>query len=349
MIETKYGWNAKRQEEWEQLQTDELIPGRVVLEHKRLYRVMTATGELLSEVSGKFAFDALDRQDFPAVGDWVAVSVREGEGKAIIHKVLERSSQFSRKAAGYTFEEQLVAVNVDTVMLVMALTNDFNPRRMERYVLLAYESGANPVIVLSKRDLCADLESPMDQLERDCPGVPIHAVSSLTGEGLEQLSEYLTEGKTIALLGSSGAGKSSLTNAFMDHQVQKVNETRLSDDRGKHTTTHRELFLLPSGAAIIDTPGMREIQLLGAENGMEQSYEDIYALADSCKFNDCKHQHEPGCRVQEAIQTGELSEQRYLGYVKLLKEQAFAKRQADKREMMKEKKRWKQITKSRRK
>jgi len=307
---------------------------------------MTSAGELLSEVSGKLDFEAVDRVDYPAVGDWVAVSARVDEGKAIIHKVLNRTSQFSRKAAGGTYEEQLVAVNVDTLIIVTALTKDFNPPRIERYVLLAYESGASPVVVLSKLDLCSDPESSVQEVTAACPGVPIHALSSVTGEGMDQLSVYLTEGRTVALLGSSGAGKSSITNALMDEQVQKVNETRVTDDRGKHTTTHRELFWLPNGAGIIDTPGMREIQLLGADVGIEQSYEDIYKLAEACRFNDCQHKQEPGCRVQEAIETGELSEQRFRGYLKLLREQAYAQRQVDKRAMIQEKKRWKKITKS---
>ncbi|WP_307728889.1 GTPase RsgA [Alkalicoccobacillus plakortidis] len=169
---------------------------------------MTSDGELLSEVSGKFAFEALERADYPAVGDWVAVSARVDEGKAIIHKVLSRTSQFSRKAAGLTYEEQLVAVNVDTLMIVTALTKDFNPRRIERYVLLAYESGASPVVLLSKKDLCHDLDSYIQEVAAACPGVAIHALSSITGDGMEQLTDYLIEGKTIALLGSSGAGKS---------------------------------------------------------------------------------------------------------------------------------------------
>nr|WP_221936812.1 ribosome small subunit-dependent GTPase A [Alkalicoccobacillus porphyridii] len=349
MNNKQFGWSEQRQQEWEQLQLDECIPGRVVLEHKRMYRVMTTEGELLSEVSGKLAFDSIERTDYPAVGDWVAVTVRKGEGKAIIHAVLTRSSQFSRKAAGYTYEEQLVAVNVDTLFIVTALTKDFNPRRIERYVLLAYESGASPVVLLSKLDLCSEAEELVKEVEVACPGVPVHAISALTGEGMEQLSDYLTQGKTVALLGSSGAGKSSITNALMSEDVQKVKETRSSDDRGKHTTTHRELFWLPSGTGLIDTPGMREIQLLGAEEGMEQSYNDIYQLAEECRFNDCAHNQEPGCRVQEAIELGELSEQRYQGYLKLLREQAYAKRQVDKRAMIQEKKRWKQITKSQRK
>lgn len=323
----------------------ECILGRVALEHKRMYRVWTDEGEFLCEVSGKFAFAASAREDFPAVGDWVILSARKDEGTGTIHSILPRFSKFSRKAAGNTAEEQIVAANVDTFFLVNSLNDDLNLRRIERYLLLAWESGANPVIILSKSDLCEDVPSRVADVEAIALGVPIIPVSAEMNEGLDRLKPYLGEGKTVALLGSSGVGKSTLTNTLLGEQKLAVKEIREDDDKGRHTTTHRELVLLPGGGVLIDTPGMRELQLWESQDGLAGAFSDIEELGDSCRFRDCRHVDEPGCAVREAIRNGNLPEERLSSYNKLQKELAYIERKADKRAQAEGKKQWKAINK----
>ncbi|WP_132945958.1 ribosome small subunit-dependent GTPase A [Tumebacillus sp. BK434] len=320
--------------------------GRIALEHKHLYRVYTENGDLLADVSGKFRFQTNGREDFPAVGDFVVMSVRPEEGKATIHAVLPRKSKFSRKIAGNTTEEQIVASNVDTVFLVNALNNDFNVRRIERYLIMAWESGANPVIILSKADLCDDVEEKVAQVESVAIGVPIHVTSSVMNEGIEELLPYVGEGQTVALLGSSGVGKSTLTNRLVGRDVQLVQEVREGDDRGKHTTTHREMIALPQGGLLIDTPGMRELQLWEADEGFSDSFADVMELAESCRFGDCGHNSEPGCAVKAALHDGSLDKGRYNNFVKMQRELAYLARKDDARAQAAEKQKWKNITKS---
>jgi ribosome biogenesis GTPase len=320
--------------------------GRVALEHKHLYRVYTEHGELLADVSGKFRYQAAGRQDFPAVGDFVVISVRKEEGKATIHAVLPRKSKFSRKIAGNTTEEQIVASNVDTVFLVNALNNDFNLRRIERYLIMAWESGATPVIILSKADLCDDVAKKVAEVEQIAFGVPVLVISSVRNKGLDALLPYLGQGQTVALLGSSGVGKSTLTNRLVGREVQLVQEVRAGDDRGRHTTTHREMIVLPQGGLLIDTPGMRELQLWEADEGFSDSFSDIEEYAQACKFRDCSHQYEPDCAVQEALRDGSLDKGRYKNYLKLQRELAYLARKDDIRAQLQEKRKWKHITKS---
>ncbi|RHW42340.1 ribosome small subunit-dependent GTPase A [Neobacillus notoginsengisoli] len=323
----------------------DVVLGRVALEHKHLYRVWTEEGELLCEVSGKLAFSAGGREDFPAVGDWVILSSRIEEGKGTIHGILPRFSKFSRKAAGQTAEEQIVAANIDTVFLVNSLNDDLNLRRIERYLLLAWESGANPVVILSKADLCEDVGAKVAEVEAVAIGVPIIPVSAEMNEGLDRLAPFLKPGKTVALLGSSGVGKSTLTNSLLGEKRQAVKEIREDDDKGRHTTTHRELILLPNGAVLIDTPGMRELQLWDSQDGLSGAFGDIEELAELCKFRDCRHTDEPGCAVQAAILRGDLPEDRLASYNKLQRELAYIERKADKRAQLEEKKHWKAIHK----
>lgn len=320
---TQWGWTEQRQKDYDSLRLDGCIPGRVVTEHKGMYRVVTEEREWLAQVSGRLRYDAASREDYPAVGDWVAVQGMDGEERGIIHAVLPRTSKFSRKNAGTTTEEQIIAANVDTVLLVSALNHDFNVRRLERYLILAWESGANPVIVLTKADLHPDSLSAVLEVEAIAPGVPVLVTSVLSGEGLDAVRALVQPGVTLALLGSSGAGKSSLVNVLHGQEVQAVQEVRSGDDRGRHTTTHRELFLLPGGGIVADTPGMRELQLWYADEGFGEAFEDVEALAARCRFSDCTHSGEHGCAVGEALATGVLEQARFSSYRKLQKELAY--------------------------
>ncbi|MCM3733060.1 ribosome small subunit-dependent GTPase A [Fictibacillus nanhaiensis] len=337
------GWNQTFEEAFKEYENQLLVPGRISVEHKGLYDVLTEHGELLGEITGKIRYNATGRHDYPAVGDWVAVQAVPQEGKAYIHGILPRKSKFSRKAAGLTTEEQIVATNVDTVFLVNALNQDFNLRRLERYLLMAWESGAVPVIVLSKADLCEDVQKYIDEVESIAFGVPTFAVSAENETGLDALSSFIKEGETVALLGSSGVGKSTLANKLFGQEVLKTNIIREEDGKGKHTTTHRELLVLEKGGILIDTPGMRELQLWEGDNSLSQSFQDIESFAERCRFRDCTHNNEPGCEVRSAIETGELNDERYNSYLKLQRELAYFSRKEDQKLALAEKARWKKI------
>ncbi|MGL4522519.1 MAG: ribosome small subunit-dependent GTPase A [Bacilli bacterium] len=326
--------------------SEEFTIGRVLLEHKGMYKVYDGEQEYVSEVNGKMRFQATGRHDYPAVGDFVWMKVQQSEGKAIIHGIFPRFSCFSRKVAGNKMEEQILATNINTVFLVSSLNHDFNIRRLERYLVVAYESGANPVIVLTKKDLCDDIEDKIQEVENIAFGVPIYAVDSLTQEGTLFLSSYCQEGQTVALLGSSGVGKSTLLNALMNEQVAKTGGIREDDAKGRHTTTHRELFFLPSGGMVIDTPGMRQLQLWDGGSSIDTTFSDVEDLAQTCRFHDCQHQQEPGCSVQDALQTGTLKQERFQSYLKLQKELAYAERKQNDAAARTEKEKWKKISKA---
>lgn len=338
-----WGWNANLNADFSTFAVKGYQPARVISEQKGLYRVITDRGEILARVSGKLRFQATGREDFPAVGDWVAVSWCEGEERAAIHGLLPRFSKFARKAAGLETAEQIVAANVDTVFLINALNHDLNLRRIERYLTLAWDSGANPVIVLSKADLCDEVAQQVSEVEQIALGVPVHIISSLTGAGLDDLNCYLQPGKTVAMLGSSGAGKSTLLNCLYGQERQKVQTIRAGDDRGRHTTTTRELVELPQGGLLIDTPGMRELQLWGNDSSLQDSFNDVDSLARQCRFSDCCHEQEPGCAVREALQSGTLSKDRFHSYLKLKKELAYFSRKFNQAEALAEKAKWKKI------
>lgn len=341
---TALGWNDRLQSALDELD-DGLSAGRVALEHRKGYRLWTERGAIEAEIPGKMRHDAALSSQLPAVGDWVAYRAVEGDDdKVLIVDLLPRTSKFSRKIAGESFDEQVVAANVDVVFLVSALNQDLNLRRIERYLTVAWESGAQPVILLTKTDLHEDVPAAMDQVAEIAPGVPVHALSNVTGEGLAELDPYVTQRQTLAVLGSSGVGKSSLINRLMDSESMKVSDIRW-DGKGRHTTTHREMLALPSGAFIIDTPGMRELQLWDASEGIETTFSDIAELAASCRFSDCAHESEPGCAVKAALADGSLDEGRYDSYQKQLKEIAAIARKLDKKLAREESKKWKKISK----
>ncbi|MDU1846228.1 MAG: ribosome small subunit-dependent GTPase A [Niallia nealsonii] len=346
---THIGFNDNVKEAYEKIAKVNQIIGRISLEHKRMYRVWTVYGELLCEVSGKLAYGAQSREGYPAVGDWVILTPRSAEAKGTITNILPRKSKFSRKVAGNNTEEQIVAANIDMIFLVNSLNEDLNIRRLERYVTLTWESGASPVIVLTKADLTADLSEKLRVVESVALGIPVLTISVVNNIGLDQLKTYLHPGKTVALLGSSGVGKSTLTNYLCGYEKQEVQEIRDTDAKGRHTTTNREMVLLPNNAILIDTPGMRELQLWNSEEGLSNSFSEIEELAASCKFRDCQHEKEMGCAVKLAIEEGELEEERLQSYKKLLRELAFLERRQDKKAKSDEKKKWKSTTKQFRK
>ncbi|MDN4495172.1 ribosome small subunit-dependent GTPase A [Ureibacillus aquaedulcis] len=328
---------------------EKCVPARVTLEHKHSYRVISENGEWLASVSGLYAYEALERVEYPAVGDWVLVEKMEGENRAIIHKLLNRKSQFSRKIAGREIEEQLVATNVDLVLLVMSLNADFNIRRLERYLVAAWDSGATPIIVLTKADLCEDVDRYLKEAQAVALGIDIFVTSSYTGEGVEQIRALFKEGITGALLGSSGAGKSTLTNALYGDDLMEVSGIREDDAKGRHTTTHRELVRLPGGGCLIDTPGMRELQLWDQGDSLSSSFQDIEDLASTCRYRDCTHKSEPGCAVNSAIDNGDLEYSRLQSYFKLQKELAFIERKTNTQAKLAEQRKWKQISKGQKK
>ena len=318
---TQYGLTEAVEKSAERF--SDLTVSRILSQEKGIYRLVSSQGEKLGEISGRFQYDVQAKSEYPAVGDFVMVDWNKSDGNAVIRHVLPRKSCFIRKAAGVKNEEQIVAANIDTVFLCMSLNNDFNLRRLERYVSIAWNSGAVPVVVLTKSDLCKDTEHKLLEVSSVATGVDVLVTNTINQNGLDPLYPYLAEGKTVAFIGSSGVGKSTLINCLLGEKHLDTNGLR-NDDKGRHTTTRRELILLPSGGMVIDTPGMRELGMWDAEAGIDQTFSDIEKLAQGCRFRDCTHSgSEPGCAVQEAAERGELPIERLRSYQKLMNENRY--------------------------
>ena len=354
---TGLGWDAGWDAAFEPFAVGGRRPARVVAVHKETAIVRgDVSGDRPATVSGRFRYDALAVSDFPAVGDWVALEPTDSgagaDDPAIIAAVMPRRAAFvrsaadaSRRTAGNLADEQVIAANVDIAFLVAGLDGDFNLRRLERYLAVAWSSGVTPVIVLNKADIARDLEQRLHAVAGIAPGVPIVVLSALTGDHVADLEPYLGQGHTSVVLGSSGVGKSTLVNTLLGEQRQAVSDVREDDSRGRHTTTHRELFALPGGALLIDTPGIRSLEVAGADEGVDTAFDDIAEIAARCRFSDCSHEREPGCAIRLAVDDKTLDAGHLANYRKLERELAYAERREDPRARAAEAKRWRQIHK----
>lgn len=333
----KLGWSSFFESGFKPYAKSGYSVGRVTEAHKNLYRILTEDGELMGKMSGKMRHENTGGGDLPAAGDWVVIQARTAEAQATIQAILPRFSKFSRKVAGTASREQVLAANIDIAFLVTALNNDFNLRRMERYLAIARESGAEPVVVLNKADMLesAQVDNRVVEMKKAVSGTPVIAVSALTNQGMSGLDEYLNTGKTAVFLGSSGVGKSALINALHGTEDQKTGEIRKGDDRGRHTTVFQKMIILPERGMVIDTPGLRELQLWEVESGLSDVFQDIEHLAAGCRFRDCSHESETGCAVREAINNGALDEARLESFLSLQQELAHT---ADRKEYFEKKK-----------
>lgn len=321
--------------------------GRVVKEHRGAYSVATTAGETRAGLSGRFRHEAIERADLPAVGDWVVLRTTPDGSLTQVEHVLPRRSKFSRKVAGLETGEQVMATNVDFIFVVASLNAELNLRRIERYLTVAWSSGASPIVVLTKSDLCSAIDSAMADVAAVATGAPVYAVSNVTGAGIEELRAYMSRGRTTVLLGSSGVGKSSLVNRLAGKELMITKDIR-EDDKGRHTTSHRELIVLPGGGIVIDTPGLRELQLWDEPDGLDDAFEDIAEIAVGCRFNDCKHSGEPGCAIAAALEDGTLTHERYASYAKLQRELRSIAVRRDKRAAHEAKRRFTAMTRQRR-
>jgi ribosome biogenesis GTPase len=346
----RLGWTPAFEEQFAPYAVDGLEPARVAVEHRGAYLLYTAGGERPAELSGRLRHAVDSRDELPAVGDWVAIADPEGTDKALVQAVLPRRTKFSRMAAndhGQTIE-QVVAANVDVVFLVAGLDGDLKVRRLERYLTLGWESGAEPIVVLTKADLCDDVDAVTLEVGAVTVGVPVHVVSNITGEGIDGLAPYFGAGKTVAALGSSGVGKSSLVNRLAGEELMPTGDLR-ADGRGRHTTVNRQLLLLPQGGLFLDTPGMRELRLWESDDGLAAAFDDVAAAAAQCRFSDCVHETEPGCAVRAAIADGSLDPERLASWRKLEGELKHLALKQDARLRSEARKEWRRFARSQRK
>jgi ribosome biogenesis GTPase len=333
----RLGWNEFFAAQLRGTVENDTVPARVIVQQKTNFIVASAEGEYRARVTGRLRFLSGRQADFPVVGDWVVFRPAPRERAGSIIAVLQRRSAFSRRAAGREETEQVVAANVDVVFLVTGLDENYSLRRIERYLAVALRSGAQPIIVLNKADLCPFVDDRREEVRTIAGGAPIYLTNARSPASVDALRAHLAPGVTAAFLGSSGVGKSTLINNLLGHEKFKTAEVRNNDSRGRHTTTHRELVVLPSGGDLIDTPGMRELQLWGAGEEVDEVFDDIEELAEQCKFRDCRHDREPGCAVLKAVEEGTLDPARLESYRKLLRETEHQKRRTDVRARIEQK------------
>ena len=334
-----YGWNDFFSQAFAELGEPELEPARVVLAAGGSYRLAREEEESAVTLSGRFRHRAVGGADYPTVGDWVAID----SAALRIEHLLPRRTKLSRKVAGKKTREQVVAANIDVVFAAMGLDSDFNPRRLERFLATVWESGAVPVVLLTKLDLCSEVAAREREIEDVAAGVEVLASSAFDGRGIDDLRSRLRPGETSVLVGSSGVGKSTIINRLLGKDAQKTREVRVGDSRGRHTTSHRELFVLPGGSLLIDNPGVREIQLFGSEESLERAFEDVAAHAAECRFSDCTHRSEPGCAVLAAVAGGALSEERLESFRALQKELRYLQVRQDESAQRIQKQKWRAI------
>ncbi|MGV3666100.1 MAG: ribosome small subunit-dependent GTPase A [Leptospira bouyouniensis] len=339
------GWSSFFELNFEKYKNEGFLAMRIIRENREKYIACGEFGEFSCEVSGTFRFHAKSKSQFPAVGDWVVTSVITNERKAIIQAVLPRKSGFSRKVAGHITEEQVIAANIDIVFIITGLDLNYNLRRIERFLSIAWESKALPVILLNKADLCPEAELRKIEVESVAIGVDVYTVSATQNVGIDILKQYIQKGKTIAFLGSSGVGKSTIINSLLGKEQLKVNDVSELGSRGRHTTTYRELFILSNGGMIIDTPGMRELQVWGEDEGLKHVFDDIEKLSLSCRYRNCSHQNEPDCAVQIAISEGTLDPKRLESFLKMKREFEYLQDRQTMKASAIEKANWKRISK----
>ncbi len=340
-----YGWDSGFRDEFHEYHEKGFLPARVIESNRLIYKLVSEKGVLSGKLSGRFCHNCNSKADYPTVGDWIAYKPTFQKGFVPLQGILCRRSKFSRKVAGDESDEQVVASNIDTIFIVSGLDRDYNIRRLERYVTLAAESQADYALILNKADLCDDIDKVLAEIHGLFPDIPVYSISALENSGLQQLEPHLIAGKTVVFLGSSGVGKTTIINRLLGEDRLKTGPVRTQDSRGRHVTTSKNIILLPSGGLVIDTPGLREIQLLASGEGLTSAFSEIEEYAQGCKYKACTHTTEPKCAVQKAVGDGTIAVKRLENYQKMQKEIAYNMSRYDVVERNKRKRFWKNISK----